>query len=127
MFRFEYFRRTENKKNTEKPRKKYENNWNDKDNEKKDNNEDFIDWILNSNHHQGYEERIAELKKKLEEEKSENNKRKAELNAKKYEMTLEYEKLNKELRQLRGYSPNPEPKMQEIDPYYPADKNCVII
>ena len=123
IFRVEYFRRIKNSKISEKARKKYENKASEGNN---DYNEEIIEWILNSQHHQGYEEKVIELRKKLEEEKSENNKRKAELNAKKHEMTLEYEKLNKELRQLKGYSPYSEPKIQEQEPYYATDKNCEI-
>ena len=122
LFRVEYFRRTEGKKVSEKPRRKYENLVEEIN--KTNYNEEIIDWVLGSQHHQGYEERIVDLKKKLEEEKAENNKKKAELNAKKHEMTLEYEKMNRELRQLKGYDNYVEFKPQETDPYYSQDKNC---
>lgn len=119
IFKLEYFRRIEGKEITAKPRKKYENRVGEMN--KSDYNEEIIEWILCSRHHQGYEERIAELKKRLDDEKSENNKRRAELNAKKHEMTLEYEKINREMRMAKGYDPEPKP---ELAPFYQQGSKC---
>jgi uncharacterized protein (UPF0335 family) len=68
LFEAEYRRRTENKKNLQKPRKKYEG-MSEKGND--DYVKEIVDWILEDNHHAGYIERIAKLKKELEDVKKE--------------------------------------------------------
>ena len=82
LFEAEYRRRTENKKNLQKPRKKYEGTV---EKGTDDYVKEMIDWILEDNHHAGYIERIAKLKKELEESKKEILKFKSESVNKKFE------------------------------------------
>ncbi|CAG9334305.1 unnamed protein product [Blepharisma stoltei] len=99
IFKQEYYRRTAGKPITEKPRNNYVNTL--EDFMKIDHNESIIDWILHSNHHEGYEDKLAQVKKQYEEEKAMNDKRRAELNAKKHELYIENDKLAQELRKTR--------------------------
>ncbi|OMJ72992.1 hypothetical protein SteCoe_28445 [Stentor coeruleus] len=124
IFRIEFQRRVENKGRNEKPRKKYENKA--KENYIKEYGDEIVNWILESNHHQGYEERINELKKKLEEQKNETNRTKAEIHAKKIELNQEWEKLSKQINYIsQPYQP-PEARPQENEVFYTPDKNCII-
>lgn len=99
IFKQEYYRRTASKPITEKPRHSYANTLDD--HMKVDHNESIIDWILHSNHHEGYDEKLAQVKKQYEEEKAMNDKRRAELNAKKHELYIENDKLTQELKKTR--------------------------
>ncbi|OMJ86593.1 hypothetical protein SteCoe_11881 [Stentor coeruleus] len=124
IFRNEFQRRVENKGLNEKPRKKYENKT--KENCPKEYGDEIVNWILESNHHQGYEERINELKKRLEEQKNETNRTKAEMHAKKIEINQEWEKLSKQINCVsQPYQP-PEARPQENEIFFTPDKNCVI-
>lgn len=124
IFRTEFQRRVENKGQNEKPRKKYENKT--KENCFKEYGDEIVNWILESNHHQGYEERINELKKRLEEQKNETNRTKAEIHAKKIELNQEWEKLSKQINYIsQPYQP-PEARPQENEVFYTPDKNCII-
>lgn len=95
MFEKEYYRRLNNLPCSTKPRDTYTEN---AENLTKSNfHEEFLSWLLTSNHHEGYEERLNEMKKKFEEEKIDLNKKKAELAAVKHEMYIENEKLMNEV------------------------------
>lgn len=61
-------------------------------------NDQFIDWILTSNHHEGHENKLIKLKKQFQDEKAENDKQRAELNAKKHELYIENDKLFQEIK-----------------------------
>lgn len=95
LFQKEYYRRLQNLPHMCKPRESYAEHT--EPTSQVNFHEEFLSWLLTTNHHEGYEEKLNEMKKKFEEEKIDLNKKKAELVAVKNEMYIENEKLMHEV------------------------------
>ena len=122
IFEQEYRRRVGNKKNIQRPRKKYEGLV---DKVPEDYNNEIIAWILEDQHHQGHLERISELKKKIEEQKKELVKLRTESQSKKSESEIaRITRTVSELNFQSKYEPEPRPIENEV--FYTPDKNCKI-
>jgi hypothetical protein len=119
QFRSEFLRRTANKPPTEKPRKAYESQTVGTSD---DYSSEIIEWIIGSNHHQGYEERIEELKKRIEQQKNENCRTRADLHAKNQEMHKEWEKIQA-LNTIPNVSQN---SYNDTEVFYTPEKNCLL-
>jgi hypothetical protein len=65
---------------------------------------EVANWLINDDHHSGYEARLEEKKKQIKQQQDEFEKQRAELNAKKHAQFIECERLNNELRRYRGSS-----------------------
>jgi hypothetical protein len=132
IFENEFLRRLENKKNSQRPRRKYENLSEITTAEYK---KEIINWILDDHHHEGYVERISKLKKELAEARketqkvrSENLTRKTELETSKASQILPDPRLfyEADLRVSESLKYDSDPRSKDFDPYSVQDKNCQI-
>jgi len=102
VFKQEFLRRVSSKTPNQNPRHKYEVS-----EAPQCSSDKIVDWILSSNHHEGFESRINELKSKHEKQRVQDKKKIEELTRRNQELSIEIENLKSDLRRTKGSSKTP--------------------